>query len=114
MTEKATPRPIRDDDWFIEEQGEFTSIGAEVLIYGKDGDVVVGVCGSMGLGIEAIDRARHIVKCVNCHDELLAALERAKECIKIWHGDIAWEVYDKHAPEMKLINAAIAKARKEG
>lgn len=42
--------------------------------------------------------------------ELLAALRKAKEVIKAWHGEGGWEFYDLHSPEMQPINAAIAKA----
>ncbi len=62
-----------------------------------------------------------------CHDvadaapELLAALKEAKETIRTWHDmqvrswqpaqdDSLWELYDANSPEMKLINAALAKA----
>ena len=37
----------------------------------------------------------------------LAALLKAKETIKTLHGETAWEIYDAHSPEMKLINEAI-------
>ena len=62
--------------------------------------------------------------------DLYAALESAIETIRIWHGmrfvgrsaddpnrDIekrAWEIYRTHAPEMKRLYAALAKARDEG
>ena len=36
-----------------------------------------------------------------------AALIKAKETIHDLHGDVAWEIYDKHSPEMKQINAAL-------
>lgn len=42
------------------------------------------------------------------------ALRHAKEVIKTWHNmggaDDVWDIYDKHAPEMKKINAAINSA----
>jgi len=43
------------------------------------------------------------------HAELLAALKLAKNTIKYLHGPVAWEIYDKASPEMKVINAAIEK-----
>ena len=61
---------------------------------------------------ERFANARLIVRSVNCHDELLAALKQAKDIIKIWHGSNAWEIYDNQSPEMKMINAAILKATK--
>jgi hypothetical protein len=42
--------------------------------------------------------------------ELLEALKEAKELIRFFHGDPAWEIYDSSSPEMKRLNAAIAKA----
>lgn len=42
--------------------------------------------------------------------DLLAALRRAKETIRVWHGPNAWDIYDRVSPEMVAINAAIAKA----
>ena len=43
--------------------------------------------------------------------ELLTALIKAKTTIKEWHGKDGWEIYDRCSPEMKRINAAIAKAQ---
>lgn len=40
-------------------------------------------------------------------EELEKALRRAKEAIKIWHGEDCWEIYDQGSPEMKAINAAL-------
>lgn len=59
---------------------------------------------------EEIDRAQLITRAVNCHAELVAALEKAKETIFAFHGEIAWSEY-QHSPEMKIINAALAKAK---
>ena len=44
--------------------------------------------------------------------ELLAALIDAKETIKAWHGEDAWDLY-QHSPEMKRINEAIQKAEQK-
>lgn len=43
--------------------------------------------------------------------ELLEALRWAKKIIRSWHGEIAWDIYDKSSPEMKAINSAIDKAK---
>lgn len=50
--------------------------------------------------------------------ELLDALKQAVETIRTWHSlhiadDPAWDIYRQHAPEMKRINAAIAKAEED-
>ena len=42
--------------------------------------------------------------------ELLEALKEARELIKFYHGEPAWDIYDKQSPEMKRINNAIDKA----
>lgn len=44
--------------------------------------------------------------------DLLAALKRAKNIIRAWHGEVAWDLYDRESPEMKQINAAIANAER--
>lgn len=40
--------------------------------------------------------------------DLLEAVRDAIETIHEWHGDVAWDLY-QHSPEMKRLNAAIAK-----
>ena len=42
--------------------------------------------------------------------DLLAALKKSVETIEALHGPVAWEIYRDNSPEMKFINAAIAKA----
>ena len=42
--------------------------------------------------------------------DTLSALKHARTLIHIWHGDAGWDIYDRHSPEMRGINAAIAKA----
>lgn len=44
--------------------------------------------------------------------ELLEALKKAKQTIRDWHGEIAWDHYQS-SPEMKAINAALAKAERQ-
>ena len=58
------------------------------------------------------DVAREIVCAVNCFRSLSDALLEAKALIKIWHGDVAWDVYDVHSPEMLRINRALYLAEK--
>lgn len=59
-----------------------------------------------------------IVRACNAHDELVAALKRAVETIRAFHGidlhgphieEHAWTLYQQ-SPEMKAINATLAKA----
>jgi len=38
---------------------------------------------------------------------LRSALMTAKDTIKALHGDVAWDIYDQHSPEMKRINWAL-------
>src|SRR5690348_2668477 len=44
------------------------------------------------------------------NEALRDALIEARETIKALHGPIAWDIYDKNAPEMKRLNAAIKAA----
>ena len=44
-------------------------------------------------------------------DDLVAALEEARRTIKALHGPVAWDIFERNAPEMKRIDAALAKAR---
>lgn len=65
---------------------------------------------AQGLGVRI-----HVVKTER--DELLAALKSAVETIRVWHNmghyageaDRVWALYQE-SPEMKAINAAIARA----
>lgn len=45
--------------------------------------------------------------------ELYEELERSVEVIKCLHGDVAWETFYNHAPEMKRIRAVLKKAKGE-
>lgn len=38
--------------------------------------------------------------------ELEEALQKARSTIKVWHGDVAWDLY-QNSPEMKMINNAL-------
>ena len=67
---------------------------------------------AQGLGVRVFDLKGE-------RDELLAALRRAVETIRAWHNmghyageaDRVWALYQE-SPEMKAINAAIAKAER--
>lgn len=62
--------------------------------------------------------AEFIVCAVNAHDALVVALIKARLIIREWQGmgmspeaeGDAWAIYDRNAPEMKAINAALALA----
>lgn len=41
--------------------------------------------------------------------ELLDALAQSVSIIRAWHGDVAFDIYYGHSPEMKLIRDALAK-----
>lgn len=43
--------------------------------------------------------------------EIERALKVAMETIRVWHGPVAWDIYDRASPEMMAINAALAKLR---
>lgn len=68
--------------------------------------------------IESRTHAAMIVRAVNTHDALVAALIKARLIIREWQGmgmspeaegDV-WAIYDRNAPEMKAINAVLALA----
>ena len=63
--------------WTIGEPFEIpTSIDwAEIIIYGDDGDAVAAVVGNLAYDITAQEMAEKIVRAVNCHDDLVKALE---------------------------------------
>lgn len=74
-------------------------------------------CGSDPIGFliashGAINRTRknqrEVIKA------LTVALEDAKQTIQALHGPIAWDIYNGSSPEMKRLNAAIAKAEELG
>jgi hypothetical protein len=69
---------------------------------------VLEECGSDFLGHYTQMKDVESLRAINL--ELLTALKSAKECIAIWHGSQAWDIYDRRSPEMILINTAIAKA----
>lgn len=85
------------------------------ILCGCSGRMISTPSGYVGDGfiadVDTLANAKFIVKACNCHDELLEALELAKETIKALHGTAAWEIYNTHSPEMKKINAAIKAAR---
>lgn len=43
-------------------------------------------------------------------DQLLEAMKDAMETIKALHGPVAWDIYERSAPEMQRYKAAIAAA----
>lgn len=42
--------------------------------------------------------------------ELAEALKEAKATIRVYHGEPAWEIYERCSPEIKKLNAALASA----
>ena len=40
-------------------------------------------------------------------NQAVEALFCARKTIHAFHGEVAWDIYDKHSPEMKQINGAI-------
>lgn len=58
----------------------------------------------------APDNAIADARLIAAAPEMLEALKTAKDTIRAWHGPNDWEIYDRSSPEMKAINAAIAKA----
>lgn len=52
--------------------------------------------------------ALFIVKAANTYKALSTALVEANQLIRLWHGEEAWDIYEKHSPEMRRINSALA------
>ncbi len=38
-------------------------------------------------------------------DVLVLALKEAMKLIRVWHGDIGWDIYDRSSPEMKRLHS---------
>lgn len=105
-----TPGPWRagiGDD--VERAGEFELACIEHHIFGS------GIYARGEYYSE--DYAEHVANAnlIAAAPDLLTALKQAVETIRTWHSihiadDDAWDIYRQHAPEMKAINAAIAKA----
>lgn len=87
---------------------------------GFDGGCIATVArfswGAAGDSAENDANAEFIVRAVNVHDALVAALIKARLIIREWQGmgmeaeGDAWAIYDRNAPEMKEINAVLALA----
>ena len=41
--------------------------------------------------------------------DMVEALKIARDTIEALHGEVAWDIYDKHSPEMNAINKALAR-----
>lgn len=54
--------------------------------------------------------AELIVRAVNSRSELAEALKEAMECIRIFHGPQAWEIYERSSPEMQRFKTALKNA----
>lgn len=73
-------------------------------------------CSSKSLSIgEQLANAKHIVKCVNCHDELLSALKNAKSELEIYHDSLQGdnEAQDEIYVVIREIEVALSKAERE-
>ena len=49
----------------------------------------------------------------NAASALYTAVVVARQTIKALHGPVAWDIYEKHSPEMRTTDAALRKARGE-
>lgn len=70
-------------------------------------------CGCCTEGFEELD-VEHIVKCVNAHEDMLAALEKAKQYVEGVHKNIANANHNNESPakaDLIMINTALAKAK---
>jgi hypothetical protein len=94
-----TPGPWRE----YERSGLWTYIKSE-------SGVLVGGAYHDSLLMDDLEESDANARLISSAPELLEALKEAKELIQFFHGDPAWEIYDSSSPEMKRLNAAIAKA----
>lgn len=105
-------------------EGSMRFTPADMLITGEKGDISIcnkeffdstysDACESCGGAVgDDTPLYEDADICRKCHNELLlarasGALLKAKEVIKAWHGDVAWDIYDVASPEMKNINGAL-------
>jgi creatinine amidohydrolase/Fe(II)-dependent formamide hydrolase-like protein len=89
-------------------------------IYDADNSLVAHVWGNVKQSEQEVGAS--IIAALNAHDALVAALEKAKETIRAWHGiemrprsfceEEMWKLY-QDSPEMKQINAALELVKKE-
>jgi hypothetical protein len=79
-----------------------------ILKQGYDVVQTIEVCGASEKLTAAVIKAGayndEVEKLVDENAKMREALLKAKEIIKIWHGDVAWDIYDRNSPEMKQIN----------
>lgn len=59
------------------------------------------------------EEAEEVARIAAAAPQMLRALEKAKEIIRVWHGPNAWYIYERSSPEMQEINSAIKKAKGE-
>jgi hypothetical protein len=75
------------------------------------GREIMGIPTYGDQAVEITQLSAEIARLKSINAELLTALKKAKETIHIWHGNVAWDLYQK-SPEMKIINEALAKEEK--
>jgi hypothetical protein len=56
-------------------------------------------------GDEGFANAAHIVKCVNAHDELVALLARAADCLHEYCSEVNGDMNDSLATEIEALLA---------
>lgn len=49
-------------------------------------------------GTARTDEIRTLMKRIAAIPALYAALQKAAETIRIWHGEVGWEIYESHSP----------------
>jgi hypothetical protein len=111
MSEEARPTPI---PWLWTYSGPVMSgkYHQPIAIAQYDAENLIAGCFGDVKGGEpvAIANAKLIVRAVNCHEELVAALKEITECAEHWKH---WADYDRRPEALLRARTALAKAEKD-
>jgi hypothetical protein len=75
-------------------------------------DRILAIANSGELSEQTANELRGIAGEVAAFATLtVEACETAIATIHEWHGDVAWDIYAEHSPEMKKLHATLATAK---
>ena len=64
----------------------------------------------MSIEVAQLDAAGRLGVAIKRIDLLRSALVDMMDAVRIFHGPVAWDIYEKNAPEMKRARAALEEA----